>query len=157
MSDLLCIVSVSTTGRDDYLNELRAKILRCGWAVQYVESDRMPFAYTVGLTRDGLPELLVTGISPRRAVRLLNSVARGAADPVMPGGKITIPAGPLVEVVEVEHPDAHLNMAVEIFGNGVQAFQLVWADERGRWPWTSSFNDGRGGQPVLGVRAAQAK
>ena len=28
----------------DYLDEVRAKILRRGWAVQYVESPRMPFA-----------------------------------------------------------------------------------------------------------------
>ena len=140
--------------RDDYLNELRAKILRCGWAVQYVESDRMPFAYTVGLTRDGFPELLVTGVSPRRAVRLLNSVARGAADPLILGAQTAIPSGPLVEVVEVENPDAHLYTAVEIFGPDVRAWQLVWADKRGRWPWAADFNDGRGGQPVLGVRAA---
>jgi hypothetical protein len=143
--------------RDDYLNELRAKILRCGWAVQYVESDRMPFAYTVGLTRDGLPELLVTDVSPRRAVRLLNGVARGAADPLTIGGQITIPSGPLVEVVEVEHPDAHLYMAVEIFGSDVRALQLVWADRRGRWPWAAEFNDGRATQPVLGVRAAKSQ
>jgi hypothetical protein len=30
--------------------------------VQYVGSDRMPFAYTIGLTRYRLPELLVTGV-----------------------------------------------------------------------------------------------
>lgn len=140
--------------RDDYLNEIRAKILRCGWAVQYVESDRMPFAYTVGLTRDGLPELLMTGVAPRRAVRLLNSVARGEADPLIIGEQTTIPSGPVVEVVEVEHPDAHLYTAIEIFGPDVRAWQLVWADRRGRWPWAAEFNGGRAVQPVLGARAA---
>jgi hypothetical protein len=139
--------------RDDYLNELRAKILRCGWAVQYVESNQVPFAYTVGLTRDRLPELLITGVSPRRAVRLLNSVARGTANPLTLGAQMTIPSGPLVEIVEVEQPDAHLYMAVEIFGSDLEAWQLVWSDRGGRWPWSSDFNDGRGGQPVLGRRA----
>jgi Domain of unknown function (DUF4262) len=139
--------------RDDYVNELRAEIRRCGWAVQYVESDRVPFAYTVGLTQDGLPELLITGVSPRRAVRLLNSVARGAADPLTLGAQIAIPSGPLAEIVQVAQPDAHLDMAVEIFGSELEAWQLVWADRRGRWPWSADFNDGRGGQPVLGVRA----
>jgi hypothetical protein len=32
-----------------------------GWAIQYVESENRPFAYTVGLTDRGLPELLMTG------------------------------------------------------------------------------------------------
>ena len=38
------------SSRQDYLAELRARMLKHGWAVQYVESDRVPFAYTVGLT-----------------------------------------------------------------------------------------------------------
>ena len=57
---------------------MRDTMLENGWVVQYVESDRMPFAYTLGLARYGLPELLVTGVSPRRIVRMLNSVGRRA-------------------------------------------------------------------------------
>ncbi len=41
---------------EDYLNVLRATIRRDhGWAVQYVESDNRPFAYTVGLHSRGCP------------------------------------------------------------------------------------------------------
>lgn len=142
--------------REDYLAEVRAKMLRHGWAVQYVESDRVPFAYTVGLTRRTLPELLVTGVSPQRAARLLNVGAETAVrgDRLAPGMQITLRAGPLVEVVEVEHPDAHMYAAVAIFGGELRALQLVWADRRGRWPWAAGFDDGRVRQPVLGVRAA---
>jgi hypothetical protein len=141
--------------REDYLAEVRAKMLRRGWTVQYVESDRVPFAYTIRLTRHDLPELLVTGVSPQRALRLLNGVARKALrdGPPMPGAQITLPVGPLVEVVEVEHPDAHMYCAVDIFGTEIRGLQLVWADGSGRRPWASNFNNGRGGQPVLGVRA----
>jgi hypothetical protein len=64
--------------REDYSDVLRTKMLRAGWAVQYVESDRNPFAYTVGLHDWGRPELLITGVSPARACRLLNSVTRDA-------------------------------------------------------------------------------
>jgi hypothetical protein len=141
--------------RDDYLAEIRATMLRHGWAVQYVESDRVPFAYTVGLTRRGLPELLVTGVPPQRAGRLLNIGAEAAVrgDRLVPGMQITLQAGPLVEVVEVEHPDAHMYAAVAIFGSELRALQLVWADGRGRWPWAAGFNDDGVRQPVLGVRA----
>jgi hypothetical protein len=31
--------------------------------------------------------------------------------------------------------------------------QLVYADDRGHWPWDTGFRGGRGGQPVLGARA----
>ncbi len=64
----------------EYLDEMHATMMRCGWAIQYVESDRVPFAYTLGLTRHDLPELLVTGVSPQRALRLLNGVARKSVD-----------------------------------------------------------------------------
>ncbi|EUA35724.1 hypothetical protein I552_6526 [Mycobacterium xenopi 3993] len=121
----------------EYLAEVRKTMLRHGWAVQYVEDARVPYAYTVGLTRHDVPELLVTGVPPQRAVRLLNLVGERSVreGPPAPGVQIEIRPGPLLEVVEVEHPDAHMNCAAAIFGNELRALQLVWADRRGRWPW----------------------
>lgn len=48
----------------EYLDQMRELIDRCGWAVQGVERDRSwpPWAYTVGLTAAGGPELVVTGL-----------------------------------------------------------------------------------------------
>lgn len=95
---------------EEYLDEVYGIMLMHGWAVQHVECERRPFAYTVGLTRRGLPELVVTGLSPRRGQRLLNIAARRAlvGDLLTPGMQTTLPAGPLVETVQVTHPDAHL-------------------------------------------------
>ncbi len=123
--------------------------------MQYVEDDRVPYAYTVGLTRHGLPEFLMTGVSPQRALQLLGGIAESAPDVEVPapGERLTL-SGTLVEVVEVEHPDAHMNAAIAIYGSQVRALQLVWADWRGGWPWGAGFNNGRASQPVLGVRAA---
>jgi hypothetical protein len=39
-------------------------------------------------------------------------------------------------------------------GPGIQALQLVYIDDRGRWPRDAGFRGHQGGQPVLGVRAA---
>ena len=143
---------------DDYLAVVRAIIFEHGWAVQFVEDDRMPYANTIGLTDRGLPELLVTGLSPQRAARLLNRVAQRAVDgdPPSAGMQLTVCAGPLVEIIEVEHPDPHMNFGLVFYGNELRALQLVWSDARGRWPWTRTFNDGRGGQSVLGVREERA-
>jgi Domain of unknown function (DUF4262) len=141
---------------EEYLAELRQTMLETGWAVQYVESDRMPFAYTVGLTRYGLPELLVTGVAPRPAARMLNTLGRRAVrgERPLPGMQIALPAGPLIEMVEVANPDVYLIFAGAMFGDEVTALQAVWVDSRGHWPWAASFEDGRGTQPVLGVRTA---
>ena len=143
---------------EEYFDELRATVRTHGWAVQYVESDRTPYAYTIGLHDSGLPELLVTGVSPQRATRLLNSLARDTlrGTTLEPGQQISVPTGPLIEIVEVNHPDAHMNWAVAFGGPDVRAMQLVWADGRGRWPWALGFCDGRTRQPVLGYRRRAA-
>jgi hypothetical protein len=141
---------------EDYLDELRETIRKHGWAVQYVDDDRRPFAYTVGLHHRGLPELLVTGLAPQRAAWLLNTFAKRAmtGSRPAPGDQVSLPAGTRLEVVAVAHPDAHLYLAIAIEGPEIEAVQLVWADDRGRWPWAPGFDDGRRPQPVLGNRAA---
>lgn len=139
-----------------YMNEL---MVRHGWAVQGVERDRdkPPWAYTVGLTEAGLPELVVTGMQVDDACDLLNDVAQHVvhAEPPAPGERIPLVGGPLLEVVRVTTPDAHLHTAVALFGSRVSALQLVWADDRGHWPWQPGFRGLRGGQPVLGRRSGR--
>jgi hypothetical protein len=61
-----------------------------------------------------------------------------------------------VEVVEVEHPEAHMGIAFGIYrGRPIRARQLVWADSLGRWPWARNFDRGMRRQPVFGVRVPQ--
>ncbi|HET6736328.1 DUF4262 domain-containing protein [Mycobacterium sp.] len=138
----------------EYFDELRETIRTHGWVVQFVEDDRRPFAYTIGLHDRGLPELVVTGMPSALSALTLNAVARGAVDGIVykPGDHIEIEQRMILEVVEVEHPDAHLNFAIALAGPQVRALQLVWADERGRWPWDARWSHGRRRQPVLGVR-----
>jgi hypothetical protein len=137
---------------------MRDLMIRHGWAVQGVEAAgvRPPYAYTLGLTDCGLPELLVTGMPLGRAASLLNGVAEHAvhAEPPVPGERIPLRGGPTIEIVELLNPDAHMDTAVALFGDGFRALQLVWADGRGRWPWDTGFRSRRGGQPVLGPRAS---
>lgn len=142
----------------DHLDNLRGTIAQYGWAVQGVERDRIrpPWAYTAGLTSHGKPELVVTGLPLRRAACLLNDVAAHvlhAATP-LPGAQIRLEDGPLIEIVEVTEPTAHLRAAIELYGPGVRALQVVHADDRGHWPWDCGYRGIRGGQPVLGLRAS---
>jgi Domain of unknown function (DUF4262) len=143
--------------RADYLDHLSGLIAEFGWAVQGVERDRIhpPWAYTVGLTLHGQPELVVTGMPLRRAAELVNEVAGHVmhAEAPQPGDQIEWGGGPFMEIVEVAEPAAHLVMAVEMFGTDLRALQVVHADDRGHWPWDVGYRGVRGGQPVLGVRA----
>jgi hypothetical protein len=140
----------------DWLDHLRRLITQHGWAVQGVEGDRIhpPWAYTVGLTSYGKPELVVTGRKLPDAARLLNDVATHVmhAEAPRPGEQIPLVGGLLIEIVALPHPEAHLLRAIDLYGDSVRAIQLAWADDRGRWPWERGHRAGRGGQPVLGPR-----
>jgi len=149
-----------TMTHEQYLAHLTVLIGRHGWAVQGVERDRAhpPWAYTVGLSGLGKPELVVTGLPLTRAAELLNSVAWHVVHDRAPaaGEQIPLIDGPVIEFVRLAQPDVHLCCAVDLYGPALQGMQVVWADDRGRWPWQVGFRCGRGGQPVLGPREAAA-
>ena len=140
----------------DYLAHLRELLQRHCWIVQGVqrERNRAPYAYTVGLAAHGRPELVVTGLPYDRAVDLLNGVAEHVlhADAPRAGEVIPLRGGPVIEIVRIAEPSVHLSVAAAISGPGFTALQLVYADDRGHWPWDAGFRGGRGGQPVLGAR-----
>jgi len=147
-----------STGQD-YLEYLRGLLEQHCWIAIGVRGDRFrpPYSYTVGLTNHGKPELVVTGLPQRRATDLLNDVAAHVmhADPPAPGERIPLTGGPLIEIVRVAEPSVHLGVAAEFAGPDLAAIQLVYADDRGHWPWDRGFRGGRGGQPVLGARATE--
>jgi hypothetical protein len=116
-----------------------------------------PFSYTIGLHSFGLPELLVTGVWPERGRALLNYFAEETmlSGPPAPGDRIELGPRERIEVVEVDHPDAHMGIGLALMGPEVRALQLVWTDAFGRWPWHRDFNRAWGRQPVLGMRVPQ--
>jgi Domain of unknown function (DUF4262) len=101
----------------------------------------------------------VTGMPYDRAVDLLNSVAEHVVHAVAPtpGEVVPLRGGPVIEIVRVAEPRVHLAVAAALNGPQFSALQLVYADERGRWPWDVGFRSGRGGQPVLGVRSKRQR
>jgi hypothetical protein len=141
---------------EEHLATLRRCIDARGWAVQAIERDRAhpPWAYTVGLTLRGLPELVVTGMAVLEAGRLLDDTAEHLVHSCVPspGQRFSLVGGPLLEVVKVARPWAHLLVSARLYGEGIAALQLVHADAEGRWPWEREYEGVVGGQPVLGVR-----
>ena len=140
----------------EYLTGILDRIDENGWIVQSVlaEDARPHWAYTAGLTGRALPELVVTGLDPYSAAMLLNAVAAESllSGPPRPGQVLTLRGLPPMEVVAVAAPSVHLPLAISLYGPDVRALQLVHADAEGAYPWSLSYRDGHGGQPVLGVR-----
>ena len=58
----------------------------------------------------------------------------------------------LLEVVEVDHPQIHLQFAACLMGPHFRALQLVWTDDFEVFPWDRGWADGRCRQPVFGRR-----
>ncbi|RDH74331.1 DUF4262 domain-containing protein [Mycolicibacterium moriokaense] len=143
--------------RDDdiaeHLDEIHNAVREHGWVVKCVDDVKRPYAYTAGLHQFGLPELIATGVTTERALVLLDHfVAETKTNgPLRPGARLDFLGVAVIEIVEVDHPDAHLGLAVALYGNHIRAVQLVWTDLWGSWPWEAAFDDTP--QPVLGVRA----
>jgi hypothetical protein len=141
---------------DDTFERVQAAIASHGFGIVSVlgSARSAEFSYTVGLTEQLLPELIVMAVRPPHAVRLLDIWAQYLLEKsaVLPGE--TLETGPwLLEAVSVERPQEHLLIADSLYGEQVRALQLVWADAAGRWPWDPRHRARRSGQPVLGGRA----
>ncbi len=142
---------------EDSLDRMAQLVRAYGWAIQYVEGSKhhAPWAYTLGLTACGLPELLVTGLLQGGVDTYLNGYGAHLmhAEPPLPGERFALRGTPLLEVVQVAEPDVHMPTAIALFGPDVRALQLVRSDDRGKWPWDPGFRSSRWPQPVLGPRA----
>src|SRR3954452_17236408 len=106
--------------RTGYLERLREGVAARGWLVQGVEGrgSYPPWAYTIGLSGYGLPELVVTGLPVLAAGELLNDLAAPSlhGSPPSAGERIPLRGGPLIEVVALTEPSAHLLYAAALYG-----------------------------------------
>jgi hypothetical protein len=141
---------------DAHVEQLRERLTRERFLVVSVSGStkQAEFSYSVGLAAHGLPELIVMGVRPEEAHRLLHLWGDYLLDEsnVLPGEHLS--SGPFhMEAIEVARPQDHLVLADVIHGSEVRALQLAWADSRGRWPWQAGHRARRAGQPLLGQRA----
>ena len=140
----------------DHVEHVRALVAVDRFAVQSVQGSRTSAecSYTVGLTEQGLPELVVLAVRPTEAHRLLRAWGDYLLDDslVLAGEALTW--GPwTMEAVEVAQPAEHLVLASVLYGDRVRALQLAWCDSAGKWPWQPGHRARRAGQPLLGERA----
>ena len=131
--------------RDDdiaeHLDEIREALRQPGWVINCVVDTKHPYAYTTGLHQFGWPELIATGVTTERALVLLDHFIgeTKTGGPLTPGAHLDFLGVAAIEIVEVAQPDAHLGLAVALFGTDIRAVQLVWTDLSGHWPWESTL------------------
>jgi hypothetical protein len=140
--------------------QLTQAIRRYGWWIQYVgggdcanpecgcsPDDSPPFAYTIGLFGMNHPELLILGVSPQRALTVLNDLGERIRQ-----GETFI-AGQAIDVSGVDHPLVAENVPnpgdIVFWANdfyqrppefSVPVLQLAYADDQGRYPWDEGCN-----------------
>src|SRR5689334_16622824 len=123
---------------DAYLAECRRVIAEHGWMVQGVfpteDAPGAPFAYTIGMTVAGLPEMVISGLAANTAGAILNTAALLHLDRELRAGQ-TVDGAASVTFRVVAAPTAEVNTARNLYGAAaVSALQLVWPDKDGAYP-----------------------
>jgi len=112
------------------------------------------FAYSVGRSVKDLPELVVNGPLPQKvAQHMINEAARLQDEediPLADGYEFepnTLIAGFPVRVVKVDPARSQMFQALFLFGDDIEALQLVWPDTNGAWPGEPGYTE-RYFQPI---------
>ncbi|MDO5663479.1 MAG: DUF4262 domain-containing protein [Brachybacterium sp.] len=112
----------------------------------------VPFGYTTGLFGVGHAELVVVGLERRETAELLNDVAHGVlghGGDLMPGEEVEV-QGRRVLVEELPNSGMILFETHDFYQRPpwepIDAVQLTWADEDGRFPWDEGHDPGPWGQ-----------
>ncbi|UFS58964.1 DUF4262 domain-containing protein [Subtercola endophyticus] len=144
-------------GRNEYRDMVRSIVDQHGWFVQKVfageGSEIWPqFAYTVGLTEMGHPEMLCHGLPLDTAHRLLNvlgeQVRAGTRFPANSAATTLTADNLLLFFIEVTNR-SDLAVATMMYGE-VEAVQLIWPDKQKRFPWNEGCSIPSDQQPLRG-------
>lgn len=138
-----------------YLGESARILAEHGWMVQSVFGTRPDagFAYTVGLTGAGLPELWLGTLAPEQAAVILNTAAAQQLDRAVAfqPGRLDLEFSVEFRVHGPVDPDAaQVGMARQMHPlSDVAVLQLLWPDESGLFPDEDGYDMSRFPQRVL--------
>lgn len=151
-------------GHGDGVDVIESLIARYGWVIKgnaAADDGTMPaYAYTVGLGRLGISELMVVGMPHPMCGGLLNELAAQqvaaskAGEKTMPGPLVMEGVERKLYLVAVGYEAAakYVPEALEReSGAPWRLLQLCWADLAGAFPWEPSYESQHIDQPVLGA------
>lgn len=152
----MCEFDPRCDGSDDLVSNALAQISAGRWAVTGVFGDETgpPVAYTTGLTEFGCPELLITGLDPELACRILNRAADLAIadEHFLDAGRLDGVLRPPYQLAALPAVDtAELGVTRLLYGPDVPVIQLIWPDAGRRYPWDHGYANPADAQPLSGV------
>ncbi|MFT3661851.1 MAG: DUF4262 domain-containing protein [Gordonia sp. (in: high G+C Gram-positive bacteria)] len=152
----MCEHDPRCTGADDLVGNAFAQIADGRWSVTGVYGDDTApaVAYTTGLTEHRRPELLVTGLDPDLACRILDRAAELAvADRDLLGSRfldgVVSPPHRLALLPAIDTVQMHVTRL--LYGPDFLAVQLIWPDAHNRFPWESGYAHPASAQPLTGI------
>lgn len=145
----------------EYQAHCERQIEERGWMIQGVygppDSAGLSYAYTVGLHRYGLPELLVFSLMPEAADALLNDVGRYMLVAKGLGMRLTgrmehfnwrIPMHLLA--ADSKLVEGYIDHPLLRGADSASVLQVVWPDSNGLLPWEAGADRSKHGlQPLL--------
>lgn len=157
--DKECICVSCAEGADAITRRIAENIARLGQAVittgTHHRGHDLGMAYTVGLSTYQLPELLVFSLPPELAIPLLHDVAGKLKAGKLECNQVLTDIVNLPVMFLRVHPNVaqkYIFLANDHAGELQPAWQLVWSDQAGRFPWHPDFDAQLGpAQPILGV------
>lgn len=155
-------MTVNRTWQQNYLQQVAQVIDTHGVAIQGVLPDDHHtdlFAYTVGLTAHGHPELLIFGLPSHIAQEVLNSLALPVVRDghrVEPGVRRDVFAcGVPATIIDTNPALAadYVTVPRSLYGvEQVPVLQVCYPDSNGRWQWQDGSHLRR--VPLLGAAVA---
>lgn len=146
---------MDTSGTGVYIEEVQRLIRTHGWAVQWVEGDPKrgkedpegaPFAYTVGLTDLGHPEIVLSNVSPELGSQLLNHLGKLVRNGrfFLHGDRPEDAIQPPYLPVFLDASEQYLNIATFMYRpQYLRAIQMVLPDKDHRYPWNDGDESGQ--------------
>ena len=132
-------------------------IATIGWAITGVlpEPGEAHYAYTIGLTETGAPELVITGLHPAVAQVLLNDMAQRAHQHGV-RWRHHDRIGDLIRDYDALIVDGTANERIapgtansRYGARSVRLQQIVWPDPAGLYPWEPGYRHPPTAQPLL--------
>lgn len=150
-----CDGAALAAGDANLINRLAGGIEANGFLVQGVIAD-ISWAYTVGLWPE-YHEIVVTGMLPTQITEVLNDVVplmRERGGEIQHSREVRGLLGGDVPVwfkpVKVNSDDYPLRFGKVWHGSyGFSAWQMIWPDPDGHWPWVATYRHGEFPQPLI--------
>jgi hypothetical protein len=134
-------------GKDVFKRRISENITKIGWSLVGIIDGPFPFTYSIGASSLGLPEIIITGLPYQSSGIIINNLLEG-----LQKGIYTLSEEEPYDLANSKfslylkklNPHQIKNYMIQTFnwtkGLPFLAYQLVYPDPMGLYPWESGYN-----------------